>query len=172
MKNLLLSGIVFLLGSTAGVRAEEYWIPGTAEGAKVEFVTLEFGAQVRKNTGGKTDSRIELGLEGHGLVFCLDFNQSGQEADRSLALYQSLMDARNTSVSLNILVEEGTLLIKGVRFGITEHPLALDGSKPQAGRDMQAAGKVRFDLLGRSVVSAPSRPKADAKAPIRAIVAR
>jgi hypothetical protein len=171
MKNLLLSGIVFLFGTSAGAWAGEYWIPGTREGSQVEFVTLEFGQHVLDNTGGAFDSKIELGLTEHTLVFSLQFFKGGQEEARSLALYQSLLDARSSSAYVNILVEEGTLAIKGVRFGTTDHSLALDETKAGAER-APAAGNYRFDLLGRKLLSGPSKPKADAKVPFRAIVSR
>lgn len=170
MKNLLLAGFAFLLASTEAVRADEYWIPGTREGSQVEFVTFEFGQHVIDNTGGMFDSKIELGLAEHSLVFSLHFNGSWNEA-RPLALYQSLVDARNSMSYINVLVEEGTLAIKGVRIGVTESPLALDGSKAGLERRSPAAGNFRFDLLGRNL-SRPSSPNADAKAPFRAIVTR
>ena len=170
MKNLLLTGAVFLLASTESVRADEYWIPGTREGSQVEFVTLDFGQQVIENTGGRYDSKIELGLVGHSLVFSMHFSGCCDET-RPMAIYQSLLDARNSQSYVNVLIEEGTLAIKGVRFGVTDHPLALDGSKVGVERRSPAAGHFRFDLLGRNL-SGPSSPKADAKVPFRAIVTR
>jgi hypothetical protein len=175
MKNLFLSGIVFLFASSSGAWANEYWVPGTPLGAQVEFVTLEFGTRVVENTGGASNSRIELGLTGHRMIFCLDFSSYGQDATFNMALYQSLLDARTTGASVNILVQEETLLIKGVRVGVTDHSLALNGTGANAAntdKGLRNAGKFRYDLLGRNLVAGPSRPKADANAPIRATVSR
>jgi hypothetical protein len=170
MKNLLLTGFVFLLASTEGVRADEYWIPGTPYGSQVEFVTLEFGQQVIDNTGGRYDSKIEMGLRDHTLVFSLHFSKNWNES-QPMALYQSLLDAHNSASYVNVLIEEGTLAIKGLRVGVTDHPLALDGSKAGLEKRSPAAGHFRFDLLGRNL-SGPTSPKADAKVPLRAIVTR
>ena len=171
MKNLLLTGFIFLFGSSAGAWAGEYWIPGTPEGSHVEFVTLEFGQQVIDNTGGRYDSKIEMALTGHTLVFSMHFS-GGWNESRPLVVYQSLLDAKTNGSFVNVLVEEGTLAIKGLRVGVTDHPLALDGSKADLERRSPAAGRFRFDLLGRNLPSGRSNPKADAKVPYRAIVTR
>jgi hypothetical protein len=171
MKNLLLTGFIFLFGSSAGAWAGEYWIPGTPEGSQVEFVTLEFGQQVIDNTGGMYDSKIEMALTGHTLVFSMHYSR-GWDENRAMALYQSLLDAKNSASYVNVLVEEGTLAIKGLRVGVTEHPLALDGSKAGLEGRSPAAGHFRFDLLGRNLPSGQSNPKADAKVPYRAVVTR
>lgn len=171
MKNLLLSGIALLFGSTGGAWAGEYWVPGNPLGAVVEYVLLDFSPKVHKNTGGLANSRIELGLAGDSLVYSLDYNDYGQEADQALAIYQSLLHARAESIPINVLADEDTRSILAVRFGSTEHPLALDGAKVRMGWGLRDAGKVRFDLLGRNA-SVPFRPSADPKLPARLTLTR
>jgi hypothetical protein len=140
-------------------------------GAMVEYVTLDFSPKVLENTGGLADSRIELGLTGDSLVYSLDYNKYGPDADRALALYQSLLHARSESIPVNVLADEETRSILGVRFGSTARPLALDGAKARMGWGMPETSKVRFDLLGRNA-SVPSRPAADSKHPARLTLTR
>lgn len=157
MLSLIKSTLAFSLLYAAAVFAGDKWVPGTAAGEKLEYVTLNTNSYAIDSLSepwiGKT--RIEFGFESDTTTYFIPPKEFQNHNERAMELYRTLRDAMINAIPVNVQVNTDSRELYQIRLGSSAHPLAIRRQSGNGTLDAETRA-VRIDLLGRSGKSMPA----------------
>jgi hypothetical protein len=147
---------ILLLCTTARVSANFVWVPGTATGAKIEYVTLNTNNYAIDTLSfpWQEKTRVEFGFTFDTTTYFILPGQFDAHRERSMEEYRTLREAMINNIPVNIQVDSDTRDLFQIRLGITDRPLAIWGPSGRGNPGAEDRAP-RIDLLGRNRKSAP-----------------